>query len=181
MHLTPRSHLPPPYQHPHLSPTPCQTGSHRPKQGEDTARTWIKDLVSGQHVTTVCALLSTCAFVCLGRKDSRTLIHRVSEHSHSRIPVERDVSQRTTPSQKYLMKNSAAVISRPSEFHCLFNLLKFLETAIFNHYYHGFAKCSFLVRIHSKMGVEMSGWDRAGKTKPFQERKDIILEMHFWK
>lgn len=63
-------------------------------QNEEGARlahgTWIKDLVAGQHVTAVCALLSTCSSVRLGSRDSRTRIHCMSEHSHSHIPVERD-------------------------------------------------------------------------------------------
>lgn len=58
--------------------------------------------------------------------------------------------------------------------------LSFLETSIFNHL-NRIAKCSVLIRINSKIRVEMSRCDRAGKTKPFQERKDIRLELQFWK
>lgn len=129
---------------------------------------------TGQHFTTVCSLLSTCVSVCLGRKDSRTLIHCMSERSHSHIPVERDISQHRTVtlSYKYLIKSCAAVMLCPSEFHCLFNLLRFSRNLLF--LIIKMELCCVPVLEELTMRLEWRSADEIGQAKQNYSRRERI-------
>lgn len=99
---------------------PCTDTAHELKiQSQDT----------GQHVSAVWALLSTCFAVCSAHTDSRTLIQWKSKQNYSVIPMERDISH--TPLFLSAINIRGGTTSCPSEFHCLFNLLTFSRNLYF--------------------------------------------------
>lgn len=162
-----------------MSATPVSSTVRQVAVGQNKERTrlthgtWIKDLVAGQHVTAVCALLSTCSSVHLGYKDSRTRIHSMSKHSLSHIPVERDAPRRAICYTALLLTFHAG---GPAVYLTYLSFSKPLFlTIIIGELQRVPFLSQFTVRWERRLADEIV----AGK--PFQERQDIIPEMHFWK